>query len=90
MTQTNTDPNAQTPRFRAAFERQLPAIRAVPESEFITINVDVQSSVATALGAWPEIRTLRDRVAKEVSGFDITLLDNLESNALALGHAQTE
>lgn len=74
----------------AAFERELPAIRAVPESEFAAINVDVQSSVATALGAWPEIRALRDQIVKDVSSFDITLLDNLESYTLALGHAQTE
>lgn len=90
MTQSISDPNAQTPRFFAAFERELSAIRAVPESEFAAINVDVQSSVATALGAWPEIRALRDQIVKDVSSFDITLLDNLESYTLALGHAQTE
>lgn len=90
MTQPTPDQDNQTPRFRAAFERLLPAIRAVPESEFASINVDVPSSVATALGAWPEVRALRDQIAKDISSFDITLMDNLESYALALGHAQTE
>ncbi len=39
---------------------------------------------------WVEIRPLRDQIVKDVSSFDISLLDNLESYALALGHAQTE
>ncbi len=90
MTQPVPDPNTQTPRFRAAFERLLTSIRAVPESELAAINIDVPSSVATALGALVEIRPLRDQIVKDVSSFDISLLDNLESYALALGHAQTE
>lgn len=90
MTQPVLDPPNQTPRFRAAFEQLLPEIRAVPDSEFAAINVDVPSSVATALGAWPEVHGLRDQIAKDVSSFNITLLDNLELYALALGHAQTE
>jgi len=90
MTQPVSDPINATPRFRAAFERLLPAIQAVPENDLVTINIDVPSSVATALGAWPEVRALRDQIVKDVSSFDIALLDNLESYALALGHAQTE
>jgi hypothetical protein len=90
MTQPVQDPSNPAPRFCAAFAALLPEIRAVPESDFAAINIDVPSSVTTALGAWPEIRALRDQVAKDVSSFDITLLDKLESYALALGHAQTE
>jgi hypothetical protein len=89
MNAAETEPSVQPPRFRDAFERLLNDIRAVHESEFVPIIVDIPSAVTTILGAWVEIRPLRAQIVKDVPSFDIRLLDGLESYALALGHAQT-
>jgi hypothetical protein len=78
------------PRFREAFETNLACIRAVPEDRYPSITVDVQSSVATLLGAWKEIRPLRAEIVEHLPTFDIALFDKLEPYTLALGHAQTE
>ncbi|HEY5958566.1 MAG TPA: hypothetical protein VIV60_18520 [Polyangiaceae bacterium] len=81
--------NSTTPRFRDAFVRLTNDIRAVPEEQYLQINVDVASSVTTILGAWPEIRNMRAELLQYMPNFDIAILDHLESYALALGHAQT-
>jgi hypothetical protein len=81
--------NVQVPRFREAFERHAPEIRAVPESELLPINIDIAATVTTVIGAWQEIHVLRDDFLKHAPTFDIKLFDSLESWAMALGHAQT-
>jgi hypothetical protein len=81
--------NPTPPRFREAFVRLTNDIRAVPEEQYLQINVDVANSVTTVLGAWPEIRNMRAEVMQHMPTFDIAILDHLESYALALGHAQT-
>ncbi len=89
MTAPNPEPENDSPRFRAAFATLLAEIRAVPEHEFASINVDISSSVTTALGAGGAIRKLRDQIVREAPCFDIALVDRLELYALALGHAHT-
>ena len=89
MTAIETESTVQPPRFREAFIRLLPQIRAVPEASFLTINIDVPSAVTTVLGAWREIRELRPQIIADVPSFDIGQFDSLEPYALALGHAQT-
>jgi hypothetical protein len=85
------NPNVeQPPRFREAFERLLPLVRAVPEAELLAIITDVKASVTTVLGAWAEIRNLRPEFVKQLPTFDIGVFDRLESCALALGFAHTE
>lgn len=79
---------AAAPRFREAFDRVLPEIRGLPESEFLTLNLKIEAIVTTVLGAWPRIRDLRPKLL-DVPDFDQTALERLESYALALGHAQT-
>lgn len=89
MTEPTQDPNNNTPRFRAAFAKLLAQIREVPDSEFVPINIDVESSVTTALGAGPTIRAQREQIVNEAPSFDISYLDNLELYTLALGQAHT-
>jgi hypothetical protein len=89
MPETNLDPSNHTPRFRAAFAKMLPQIRSVAEDDFAPINIDVESAVATILGAGPSIRAQREMIVKDAPSFDISSLDNLELYTLALGHAHT-
>lgn len=89
MTAPSPEPENDSPRFRAAFATLLAEIRAVPEREFASINVDISSSVTTALGAGGAIRKLREQIVREAPCFDIALVDRLELYALALGHAHT-
>lgn len=89
MPETNSDPTNYTPRFRAAFAKMLPQIRNMAEDDFAPINIDVESAVATILGAGAAIRAQRDMIVKEAPTFDISSLDNLELYTLALGHAHT-
>jgi hypothetical protein len=73
-------------QFHLGFQRLERAIRAVPDREFLTMNLDVPSSVATVLGALREINTLRDTIV-QLPAFDVARFDTLQDAALALGHA---
>lgn len=75
-------------RFQAAYEKLRGEIQELQPSEFSIINVDIPSAITTVRGALPGIRALRPRVVAELSQFDIARFDNLETYALALGHAQ--
>jgi hypothetical protein len=89
MPEPNPDPTNYTPRFRAAFAKMLLQIRSMPESEFVPVNIDVESSVATVLGAGAAIRAQRETIVKDAPSFDISSVDNLELYTLALGHSHT-
>ncbi len=90
MNEVNQDNNSNyTPRFRGAFAKLVTQLRSMPDDEFAAINIDVESAVATVLGALPAICAQKDQIAKEVPSFDISPLVNLELYTLALGHAHT-
>ncbi len=78
---------SEVPRFRAAYQQLIVEIRALPTSDVIPINIDIPTAVTTALGAMPEIRALRPRMAAEMPQFDIARFDKLEAYTLAAGHA---
>jgi hypothetical protein len=88
MTKTTNDPTAESPRYRGAFARLAPSIRA-REGNLLPVNVDVMDSVRTTEGILPKIAAQKDVIAKQLPGFDIQLFADLEDRALALGHAQT-
>lgn len=88
MAEINQAPVDELP-FEAAYERLLPEIDAFPDSELITINIDVPSVVTSALGAWPEIAALRGELVAKLQDFNVEQFDKLESYALATGHAHT-
>jgi len=78
----------QTKDFFAAFKRVEPEIRAMREQDLLPVNLDIPSSVATALGALPEIASFRDPIEK-LSGVDAGKLDKLSDYAFALMHTHT-
>ncbi|MGC4089858.1 MAG: hypothetical protein QM756_18620 [Polyangiaceae bacterium] len=77
---TNTDEE-----FLLGFQRVEAEVRAVKEEDLKPLNLDVPSTVTLVLGAWPEIRVLRDQVAA-LPGFNIGAFDKLRDYALALAH----
>src|SRR5882724_438456 len=72
---TTPAPDTDVPRFRDAYQRLIEEIRAVPNGDLIAINIDIPTAVTTALGALPEIRNLRARMAAEMPQFDIARFD---------------
>jgi hypothetical protein len=72
-----------------AYERVKAELAALAPEELAQVNLDVTSAVTTILGVLPEIRALRQRIAKELSTFDLTAFDKLEDYALALKYAHT-
>ena len=82
-----TNPNEiRKARFSEAYERALPDMAALPESELVTINLDIPTAATTTLGAWKEISALREQV-KNLHDFDVSLFDKIETYALAAVHA---
>jgi hypothetical protein len=67
-----------------AFARMEPRIRAVPKSQFRTINLDIPVLVTTTYGVVPKVKALAEGFAKY--RFDMSLVDDLLDYALALGH----
>lgn len=84
---TTTHDSAQIPRFREAYQNLIDEIHAVPTEKLVVINIDIPTTVTTALGVLPEIRALRSRIATEMPQFDLARFDKLEAYTLALGHA---
>jgi hypothetical protein len=76
---------ADNAEFVEGFRRVEAEIRAVPDNELISINVDVPSAIASVLGTLPELNALRPQFAGLI-GFDLTRVDKLRDYALALGH----
>jgi hypothetical protein len=73
-------------RFREAFQRVLPELRALPETEYVQIHLDIPAAVAQALGVIPEIRAIRPLVER-LPDYNLERFDRLEDYTLALGHA---
>jgi hypothetical protein len=84
---TNTTNTTNSPRLREALERVRPEMAALDESKLSPINVDIQTATATVRGSLAEIQQMRPRIVAEVPSFDIAHLDNLETYALAVLHA---
>jgi hypothetical protein len=84
-----SDTTQGPPRFREAYNQLIEEIRRLPDSELITINIDIPAAIATVLGALPEIRRVRPQVLTDMPNFDIARFDKLEDFTLALGHAHT-
>ncbi|WP_437319748.1 hypothetical protein [Sorangium sp. So ce385] len=75
------------PQAAAAFDKALPEIEALRPDRLIPLNLDVPRVVSQVLGVLPGLRALRPAVAEHLPTFDITLLDRLETYALAAWYA---
>lgn len=75
--------------FLAGFQRVEAEVRALSERDLVTVNLDVPSAVATALGSLPEIIQRRDEVAA-LKGVDMGKFDKIRDYAFALAHTHSE
>jgi len=75
--------------YRDAYQRKEAEIRAVPDSELATPNVDSQQALTTTLQGYPSIQALRPKLIKTFSDFDPKPLDNLADYAMAYLHCTT-
>src|SRR3954464_13944802 len=71
------------------YERVKADLAAVPLDQVIQVNADVQTVTRTILGALPEMRGLRDRMAKELPAFDVAAFDKLDDYVQAMKFAQS-
>jgi hypothetical protein len=71
---------------RAAYERRLAEIQAVPDSELPRVALDVHAAVATVLGALPAILALRESMAR-LPSLKAALVDGLADYAWAASEA---
>lgn len=74
--------------FNAAYERRLAEIKAVPDDELRPLPLDVHATVATVLGALPEIRNLRDEMGK-LAYLNLSFVDAVEDYAEATSEANS-
>jgi hypothetical protein len=79
---------AQAPRWHAAYQQLIDEIRAVPDADLVTINIDIPAAVATVYGALPGIVALRPQMTS-LPRFDLARIDKIEPYAGALAHAHT-
>ena len=50
---------------KQAYEQLLPEIMAVPEADYITVNIDVATAITTVTGALSKIAALRPAIEAE-------------------------
>jgi len=74
---------------KEAYEKVKPELAKFDDDDLIQVNVDVSGALQTMLGVLPELRAIRDQIAKELPFFDLASFDRLEERALALSFAQT-
>jgi hypothetical protein len=82
MLQTNIDTSASN--YRQAFEQVKPEIDGVQDENFIQISIDIPSATVTTQGAYAQVVSLRPALVDRLPKFDISLVDKLETYALAL------
>lgn len=70
------------------FERVKAELDALDPDDLVQVNLDVTSAVTTTLGVVPEVKNLRETIARELPSFDLAAFDKLEDYAYALHHAQ--
>jgi hypothetical protein len=76
--------------FAESYQRMAPRMAALDPAELQAVNLDITSSVATALGALPEVRAIRPQIVDQLPRLDLTDIDELEDIAMALSYANTQ
>lgn len=69
---------------RQAFEELRPKLEAVSEEDFIQVAVDIPSAAVTTQGIYSGLVALRPAFVETLPKFDISLVDGLETRALAM------
>jgi hypothetical protein len=83
-----TTDSLRIPRFQDAYQRCKPLIDAMPKDKLLSVNLDVPTIVACALGSMSEIRKLQEAAAT-LPGMDVAHFKNVEQYALALAYAHS-
>jgi hypothetical protein len=78
---------AVSSRFRVAHAKLAARIDDLADGELIAVNIDVTKAVTTVLGSNPEILALRQEMLDTLPGFDLSVVDDLETIARATGYA---
>ena len=82
--QSSIDMSAEPPRYRESFNKLKAELRAIPESQLLTLNVEPMVAVTTTLTSLPAIKAMRARLIAEFTKFDAESFDKLEEYAMAL------
>jgi hypothetical protein len=72
-----------------AYERVKAELAALDPKDLIQVNLEVTAAIVTTLGVIPEVKALREQIAKDLPNFDLASFDKLEDYTLALHYAQT-
>ncbi len=83
----NPTPPGGAPQYGDAYQRALPAARALTLAELVTINIDVPTAVTTVIGKLPQVRGLRDAIVRAMPTLELVNIDQLETYTLATAHA---
>jgi hypothetical protein len=83
-----TTDSLRIPRFQDAYQRGKPLIDALPKDKLLSVNLDIPTIVACALGCMSEIRKLEAGAAK-LPDMDMAHFKNVEQLALAMGYAHS-
>lgn len=75
---------------REAFLRRKEAIAAVPQTDLIPVNVDLQTLTTNTRGRIGRLTAFRERIVKELPTADVTALDNLEDFVMALTYTHSQ
>jgi len=81
---TESSNNAAVSIYRQAFGDVKSEIEAVADEHFIQIALDIPSATVTTQGAYAQIVALRPSFVERLPKFDISLVDKLETYALAM------
>lgn len=73
-----------------ADERVKADLAALEPEDLVQVNLDVTAAVTTVLGVLPEVRAVREDIARHLPTFDLSAFDKLEDYTLALHSAQTD
>lgn len=70
-----------------SFAKIKPRLSKLQPEEVLSVNADVPTAVAVALGALPNLRPMRDAIVEELPKHPVAHLDELEDYALATWYA---
>jgi len=75
--------------FETHYATLLPEFKSLSTDKVEIVNLDITATVATILGAYPEIVGKADELRREVPNFDVDRMLLLDKYAMALSHAHT-
>ncbi len=75
------------PAYAEAYGKVEAELKALPADQLVHPNTDVPRAISTALGAKPKIVAIQASILEVIPKFPVKLIENLETYAFALNHA---